>query len=99
MAKFHLTNKAVDDLSNIWEYTLNEWSEKQADKYYELIITSCKELSQNPKIGKSYNDVSENALGYLAHKHIIIYKIIKPNEIEVLRILHSSMDLKKRMED
>ena len=33
MAKYHLTNKAVDDLSEIWDYTYEVWSENQADKY------------------------------------------------------------------
>nr|MBR2109993.1 type II toxin-antitoxin system RelE/ParE family toxin [Alistipes sp.] len=33
MAKYHLTNKAVEDLSNIWEYTVDTWSERQADDY------------------------------------------------------------------
>ena len=36
MAKYFLTHKAVDDLSKIWEYTYEVWSENQADKYYQL---------------------------------------------------------------
>ena len=35
MAKYYFTNKAVEDLSDIWEYTAEAWSQKQADKYYE----------------------------------------------------------------
>ena len=31
MAKYHLTNRAVEDLSNIWEYTVDTWSERQAE--------------------------------------------------------------------
>jgi len=31
MAKYELTNKAVEDLSKIWEYTFEVWSEKQTD--------------------------------------------------------------------
>ena len=30
MADFLLTKKAVEDLSNIWFYTLDKWSENQA---------------------------------------------------------------------
>ena len=36
MAKFHLTNKAVEDLAQIWNYTYDEWSENQADRYYNF---------------------------------------------------------------
>ncbi len=32
MAKYKLTNKAVKDLANIWNYTFEAWSERQADK-------------------------------------------------------------------
>lgn len=33
MAKLEYSNKAVLDLSRIWVYTFNEWSETKADKY------------------------------------------------------------------
>lgn len=32
MAKYLLTNKAAEDLSGIWNYTFEAWSEKQADE-------------------------------------------------------------------
>ena len=38
MAKYILTNRAVDDLSEIWTYTYDVWSEKQADKYYNMLL-------------------------------------------------------------
>ena len=44
MAKFYLSNKAVDDLNDIWDYTVNTWSEKQAENYYLLLMNSCQEL-------------------------------------------------------
>ncbi|MEY4876828.1 MAG: hypothetical protein RL708_1977 [Bacteroidota bacterium] len=99
MAKCFLTNKAVEDLSQIWEYTFKEWSEKQADKYYELLIIACEEISRNPKVGKHYNEVATDISGYLVQKHIIFYRVVKPNEIEVVRILHGSMDLKNRIDE
>ncbi len=52
MPKFHLSNKAVDDLADIWEYTYNEWSEKQADYYYNFLLKTCQQLSENPTLGK-----------------------------------------------
>ena len=38
MTKYFLTNKANEDLDEIWEYTFDEWSEMQADKYYFEIL-------------------------------------------------------------
>ena len=99
MPKFHLSNKAVDDLSAIWEYTFDEWSEKQADIYYEFLLASCQELAKKPTLGKNYSAIELNLFGYLANRHIIFYQIISKTEIEVIRILHGSMDLKNRIEE
>lgn len=33
MAKYNLTKKAVEDLTKIWNYTFDTWSENQADAY------------------------------------------------------------------
>ena len=52
MASYFFTNKAVEDLTEIWNYTFEEWSEQQADKYYQLLIDNCNEITQNPALGK-----------------------------------------------
>lgn len=97
MAKYRFTNKAVDDLSDIWNYTIDVWSERQADLYYRMLIEFCQEIANNPALGKSYEDISENLFGFIANKHIIFYRIISQDEVEISRILHGSMDLKNRM--
>lgn len=98
MAKYFLSNKAVDDLSEIWDYTYEVWSENQADKYYEILIDACKILSESPEIGKAYPEITSGILGFRVSKHIIFYRVAEPNEIEVLRILHGRMDLKSKVE-
>lgn len=45
MAEYRLTNKAVEDLNGIWNYTAEEWSEEQADSYYEMLLNSCQALA------------------------------------------------------
>ena len=97
MAKFHFTNKAVEDLSEIWNYTVDNWSENQADKYYELLIEACKELAAKPSLGYHYDLISKNILGYKTGKHIIFYRVLSENEIEIIRILHEMMDLERRL--
>ena len=97
MAKFKLTNKAVEDLAAIWEYTFDTWSERQANKYYQLLISSCEELAASPKLGKHYDEIAPGILGFLAYRHIIIFRKINDKEIEVIRVLHSQMDLKNKM--
>ena len=57
MAKFKLTNNAVKDLSDIWNHTLEKWSESQADKYYKLLLNACASIGNKPQLGKVYEDV------------------------------------------
>jgi toxin ParE1/3/4 len=99
MARYKFTNKAVDDLTQIWNYTYNEWSENQADIYYQMLLENCKELAFNPDLGKEYSEVTENVLGFRAGRHIIFYRRIEGNEIEIIRILHEQMDLKSRIKE
>ena len=98
MAKYHLTNKAVEDLSNIWEYTVYTWSERQADDYYNMLIASFQKITENPRLfGLKYEEIAEGLHGYRANKHIIFYRILADGEILVIRILHQRMDLKHRV--
>lgn len=97
MAKYVLTNKAVEDLSKIYEYTFEVWSEHQADKYYNELIDFCQLLADNPNIGKNYPEIDSEIYGFLANRHIIFYRILNPVEIEVERILGAEMNLKTRI--
>ena len=97
MAEYKLTNKAVEDLSKIWDYTFEVWSEKQADTYYEGLISDCQEIAENPDLGKNYEGISKQLLGVKANRHIIFYRTINENYVEITRILHERMDLKKRI--
>ncbi|WP_286912564.1 type II toxin-antitoxin system RelE/ParE family toxin [Flavobacterium sp. UBA4197] len=97
MAKFYLTNKAVEDLGDIWNYTVETWSENQAEIYYSLIIDSFQELASKPNQGKSYDVVERNVLGYKTGQHVIFHRIVTEREIEVIRISHGMMDMKNHL--
>ncbi len=99
MAKYHLTNKAVEDLSNTWNYTYENWGEEQADKYYTVLLNFCETLAGHPSVGKKYDEVTLGILGCKVNQHVIFYKATAAKEIEVIRILHSRMDLKTRLLD
>ena len=99
MTKYFLTNKANEDLDEIWEYTFDEWSEMQADKYYFEILNCCQLIAENQNLGKIYSEIDNNLFGYLINKHIIFYQTISKFEILVVRILYTKMDLKSRIKE
>ncbi|SDB51376.1 toxin ParE1/3/4 [Flavobacteriaceae bacterium MAR_2010_188] len=96
MAEFKLTNKAIEDLSKIWEYTFEVWSENQADKYYEMLISGCQEIADNPLLGKYYDGFTPSLFGIKTNRLIIFYRTLNENYVEITRILHERMDLKKK---
>jgi len=97
MAKYELTNKAVADLNGIWEYTVENWSENQADRYYDMLLEICQDIADNPELGKNYEGIKSDLFGLKANRHVIFYRKSKVNSIEITRILHERMDLKRRI--
>ncbi len=99
MAKYELTNKAVEDLTGIWEYGIEKWSEQQADKYYNLLLDSCQDIANNPELGKNYDGITKDLFGLKTNRHIVFYRKRVNQPIEITRILHERMDLKIRLSE
>lgn len=99
MAKYVLTNKAVEDLKAIWEYSFEFWSENQADKYYLQLISDFQFLANNQDIGRKYDEIEIEIFGLKSGEHMIFYRKLSDELIEITRILHSKMDLKQRLKE
>lgn len=95
MAEYKLTYKAVEDLAEIWEYTFDKWSEKRADRYYNMLPDNCHDIANNPELGKNYQGIASELFGLKVNRHIIFYRKLDNKPIEITRILHERMDLKK----
>jgi toxin ParE1/3/4 len=91
---FH--EEALSDLEEIWLYTFETWSLEQADRYYELIIKEIDFVCKKPKFGKSLNSLREGYYSTKVKSHFIFYKI-SSTELEVVRVLHESMDIPNRL--
>ena len=99
MAKYQLTNKAVNDISEIWNYTADNWSEIQADTNYDLLLNTCQDLADGKIMGKNYPEINSAISGYRAGQHILFYQTSSNKEILIVRIIHVNMDLKNRMQE
>ena len=99
MASYRLTKKAAEDLAHIWSYTVDTWSENQADHYFQMLLDSCQDISDKRVSGKKYEGIYTGLLGKQAGKHIIFYRMINRDVVEIVRILHERMDLKKRIRE
>lgn len=93
MIKYRLTNEAKNDLEKIWIYTYENYSIKQADKYYRLIVEELGFLGDNPDAGKSVNFIKMDYRIWKVKSHLIFYKHVPGKIIEIIRILHERMDV------
>ena len=99
MAKYEHTKKATKDLGKIWNYTVDTWSENQADQYYQMLLNSCQDIADVKVNGKPYEGIYSGLLGIKAGKHIIFYRQINDDLVEIARFLHERMDLKRRIRE
>jgi len=88
--------EALSDLEEIWLYTFETWSLEQADRYYELIIKEIYFVSKKPKFGKNLNSLREGYYSTKVKSHFIFYKF-SSTELEIIRILHESVDIPNRL--
>ena len=99
MPEHRLTNNAIEDLSKIREYTFEIWSEKQADNYYDNLISNYQEIADNPELGKNYQGISNTLFGVKTNRHVLFYRTLNEDYVEITRILHERMDLKIRISE
>ena len=88
--------EALADLEEIWLYTFETWSLEQADRYYELIMKEIDFITRKPKSGKNLNSLREGYYSTKVKSHFIFYKF-SLTELEVVRVLHESMDIPNRL--
>jgi len=96
-SKYRISKEAINDLNSIWFFTLQKWSKKQADRYYDLIIEEINFIANNFLAGKQ---LEQNRKDYRVTKvksHLIFYRKSKNGIVEIVRILHKRMNIKKRL--
>lgn len=95
MDNYRISKEALFDLTQIWNYTFDTWSELQADRYVESLFQSFNAISCYPASGISYDEIRPELRGKKCNKHIIFYRLGADKKVEIIRILHQRMDIYK----
>lgn len=97
---YKISKQAEIDLENIWLYTFEEWSLKQADYYLDLILDEIEYISENPKSAKDYNELRKGYFRSRVKSHFIFYQVnLKEEIVEIIRILHDQMDIETHINE
>ena len=94
--RYHLAPAARADLESIWLYTAERWSPDQADRYHNLLIDGIASLLRNPYRGLAADRIRRGYRRLNSRSHAIFYRI-SGDTIEVIRILHASMDFGRHL--
>ncbi|MEI8311616.1 MAG: type II toxin-antitoxin system RelE/ParE family toxin [Verrucomicrobiota bacterium] len=89
--KLQISQPARDDLVDIWEF-IAEHDELAADRYIERLRLRARELMRYPHLGRVRREIHPGIRSLLFRNHLIFYRVKKAS-IQILRILHGSMDL------
>lgn len=83
---------AEQDLIDIWLYTWETWGEKQADTYLSGLEAVLNLLAEQPKLGRERKEFIPIVRSHRHAEHLIIYQALD-NGINLVRVLHKSMDI------
>ncbi|WP_120497107.1 type II toxin-antitoxin system RelE/ParE family toxin [Kiloniella sp. EL199] len=90
------TPLAKRDLSDIWNYTNNQWGAKQADNYVRELYAAIERHREEPFLAKDISDVRSGYRKFLSGSHVTFFQQDK-RVINVIRILHKSMDFDRHL--
>ena len=95
MSKYLLSPNAVRSLKSIEEYTVNTFGKIQTRIYLKKLHEKMQFIAENPKnLGKLRTDIVSdwNCYSCFVGSHTIYYEIVSVNEINIIDILHQSME-------
>jgi len=101
----HLSDAAAADFQSILLWTAEEFGSPQARIYEETLSLALSALTEGPGVlgVKARDDLSSGL--FLLHvarnrrkgRHVLAFKVRGAEELEILRILHDSMDFARHL--
>ncbi|MDY0074211.1 MAG: type II toxin-antitoxin system RelE/ParE family toxin [Thauera sp.] len=103
----HLTDQAAQDIESILDWTYGQFSKRQMDAYTDVINDALEALAEGPQLHdvrrrpELGNGVATLHVARQGRKgrHLLVFRVhAQDGVIEVLRILHDSMDLARHLD-
>ena len=91
-----LSPAAQADLADIWDYTLETWGCEQAVRYIRGIENTCAALGSGAHPSQSAEHIRTGYRKTIFSRHMLYFRIAG-DRIEIIRILHQSMDVGEQL--
>ncbi len=96
MSTYHVSEAAQEDLRDIKRYTLETWGTAQTKTYLLELMTTFTKLARRPKLGRLRDDLGLELRSHPVRHHLVFYRQSQ-SDIEIVRVLHSNMDVSHRI--
>ena len=96
MSRYKLTKVAEEDIYDIVRYTAKKWGVKQAEKYKAQLKKCFSNIARDKVFSRQILATPPVYMHQCEH-HYIFY--LKQTPTVIIAILHSKMDLMKRLEE
>ena len=94
MRKVRLSPKALEDLEEIFDYTVRKWTYTQAEIYHATLFDALNSIRENPDLGRNYPFHGREYKRFKVNRHLIFYSY-SSDFCDIIRILHERMDLNR----
>ena len=94
--KLLLTQRALQDIRAIVDYSTEHWGKRIADKYLNEIEAGLERLKAHPDLLKPEPDLHPALSFYRVNKHLLVCDS-QPESIVLLTVAHANMDIPARL--
>ena len=89
---YKLSPEADSDISDIFDYTEFEYGLQKAVDYTTQFSAVFIQLSQEPELGRTRNEIRNGLRSLTQNEHVIFYRLLS-DHIRIVRVLHGHSDI------
>jgi toxin ParE1/3/4 len=96
LISYTVKRRAEIDLEGTWAYSAEHWGDDRADLYVSEIWRGIGFVAQDPRRGRSCDDIKTGYYRYSVSSHVLFYRITTTGT-EIVRVLHQRMDFRRHL--
>jgi len=94
----HLTQRALHDIQDIYDYSVSKWGNKVAEEYLDKMEETLSLLKSYTNLLTTKPQISEHFLAYQSGSHWLVCDMTD-HDVFVLTVQHVSMDLLENIKE
>jgi toxin ParE1/3/4 len=98
MAELRFSGEALNDLTEISNYTARQWGETRSERYIRALDECFGLLAESPFIGRARPELAPELRSWVCQEHAIFYTLEK-DAIVIIRVLSSRRDIRALFEE